>query len=149
MDAIEDPFGNVNMVEETEITRTNTGTGETSSTSEGSTTTTTGENLERETERRFSNTPQGSISNLDSFMTEATRENETDNRSGSNTGEDSSTTTATSKTNSTDTETYRHTRKGNHGVNTYAHDMKEYREIIVNIDMMIINDLNPLFLGVY
>ena len=32
------------------------------------------------------------------------------------------------------------TRKGNQGVNTYAHDMLEFRQLFLNIEQQIIND---------
>ena len=43
------------------------------------------------------------------------------------------------------------TRKGNQGVNTYAHDLKELRETFINIEQMIINDkrIRELFMLVY
>ena len=41
------------------------------------------------------------------------------------------------------------TRKGNQGVNTYAHDMIEFRQSIIDVDRQIIDDLNDLFLMVY
>ena len=43
------------------------------------------------------------------------------------------------------------TKKGNQGVNTYAHDMKELRTIFLNIEQMIINDerLSELFMRIY
>ena len=105
MDAIDDPFGNVDVTET--FTQTVTGS------SQGA--------------EKFSDTPQGNINNLETHLTNATL---TD---GSST--------------STTTNTYR--KQGNQGVNTYAHDMKEYREILLNIDKMIIDDLSDLFLLIY
>lgn len=42
-------------------------------------------------------------------------------------------------------------RKGNHGVNTYAHDMLEFRTLFINIVQQIIHDprIQELFMGVY
>lgn len=42
-------------------------------------------------------------------------------------------------------------RKGNQGVNTYAHDMLEFRELFINIEQEIINDkrISELFMGIY
>lgn len=74
---------------------------------------------------KFSDTPQGDIENLDNYLTNASKE-------------DGSTTT---------TNTY--TKKGNQGVNTYAHDMLEFRETLLSIDTMIINELGDLFIQVY
>lgn len=74
-------------------------------------------------------------------------------------GETSETATGENKTNVSATGTEERTgktkhtltRKGNQGVNTYAHDMKELREIFLNITNQIINDkkLQILFMQVY
>lgn len=101
MDDLEDPFGNLDV---TETFRQETSANDT---------------------RKFSNTPQGSIDNLDNYLTEAT----VDENGG--------------------TMEYTHHRKGNQGVNTYAHDMLEYRETLINIDLMIMNELEDLFLLLY
>lgn len=217
MQAIEDPFGNVDVTETFEQTSTGERSGTLSrSTSDNLDSTTTGTldsettgsldsettgSLARETTgssesettedgetnvtgtKRFSNTPQGSIANLDNYLTEATKDsNDTlvDNTVNVNTttggtqtdttgGTQKDTTSGTQKdtasgtqkdtrtgsqedtTQDTETGTIRHTltRRGNQGVNTYAHDMKELRETFLNIDMMIINELKDLFLLVY
>lgn len=113
MKGIDDPFGNVDIVEtfEEESTSGNNGTS-------------TGQ-------RKFSNTPQGSIENLDHYMTEA------------------ETSQATAAGEARGTVKHTMTKKGNQGVNTYAHDMKELRATFLNIDLDIINELNDLFLRVY
>lgn len=125
MAGLEDPFGNVDITETYEEEATGSSSSNQSSTGTA------------ERERRFSDTPQGEIENLDNYLTEAETNgsSETVNQNG----------TASS------TGTVKHTlhRKGNQGVNTYAHDMKELRETFLNIDLMIIRELNDLFLGVY
>ena len=80
---------------------------------------------------RFSDTPQGSVANLADYLTNASQ-NES-SASGESTG------------------TVKHTlhRKGNQGVNTFAHDIIEFRKSIINVDEMVINELNCLFLGIY
>lgn len=113
MDAIEDPFGNVDVTETFEQQTT----GSASSSADNT--------------EKFSDTPQGTIDNLETHLTNATKTN------GS----------AESESNETVTHTYH--KKGNQGVNTYAHDMKEYREILLNIDKLIIDDLADLFLMIY
>ncbi len=47
--------------------------------------------------------------------------------------------------------THTFTKQGNQGVNTYAHDMKELREIFLNIEKQIIEDerISELFMRVY
>ena len=133
MHGIEDPFGNVDVTETFEQESTGSSSGESSATSTGNGTT------QENKERRFSNTPQGSIDNLERYMTEASRESSesSETSSGSSTSESAG--------------TVRHTlhKKGNQGVNTYAHDMIEFRTSIINVDMMVINELNELFLGIY
>ena len=137
MDAIEDPFGNVDVTETYEETRTGTSEGEGSS--DGRTTSNTTDNHLT----KHSDTPQGEISNIDNYMSSADKVN--------GTSENESTANNTSTTRGSSTETVKHTfrKTGNQGVNTYAHDMIEYRQILINIDMMIIKELNDLFLGVY
>ena len=141
MHGLEDPFGNVDIVEtyeeEREGSTTDESTGETSLSSNAQST--------GNAEKRFSDTPQGALENLDNYLTEATIDATTGTDEATSTGTNTSTGTQTK------TDTVRHTltRKGNQGVNTYAHDMIEFRNAIIDVDMMIINDLNCLFLGVY
>lgn len=121
MNEIEDPFGNVDIVEK--FKQTTKGTG--SSTSKANSDST----------HRYANTPQGRIENIDTHITEATKD-------GAN---------SSSQSTASNNETVEHeyTKKGNQGVNTYAHDMIEFRGSIIDVDMMIINDLNDLFILVY
>lgn len=137
MHELDNPFDNVDMVETFNEESSGSSSGESSATTSGNA------SSRESNERRFSNTPQGSIENLDRYLTEASREN----------SEGSSETSATSdgSSSSESTGTVKHTlhRKGNQGVNTYAHDMIEFRTSIINVDMMVINELNELFLGIY
>lgn len=169
MESLEDPFGNVNVTETFEqtstgersgnLTRTTGNTLESTSTGSSEVETVDEETNTGSSTKKFSNTPQGSISNLDTYMTEATAETANSGKTGSGTSsattQGSQTDTATGSQNDTtqdsETGTVRHTltRTGNQGVNTYAHDMKELRETFLNIDLMIINELKDLFLLVY
>lgn len=153
MAKIEDPFGNVDVTETYEEERRENSSSQSQDSSESETATTNNQQTSGSSDRehRFSNTPQGSIENLDNYLTEAAIDHD-------QTGEkvDGTTTTGgtASSTGSASGETsgkVRHTlhRKGNQGVNTYAHDMKELRETFLNIDRQIIHELNDLFLGVY
>jgi len=171
--SVEDPFEAYNLREE--YTRQHTsrgssqGTSETeseldgSSTGEGSQTSTdnrTNTGTTNNTKKR-SDTPQGSIDNIDKYMTEATLENGVASETVTGTQTDATTDTrtdhqtgATSGTSSTATEdegseTYTLTRKGNIGVQPLGYELKALREAFLNIDMMIINELNDLFLKVY
>ena len=79
---------------------------------------------------RFSDTPQSSIDNLDNYMTTATK----------NEGEGNS----ESKTNNN----HSGWRKGNIGVTTTQQMIEQERKVTLNLDVMIIEELQPLFLGV-
>lgn len=80
---------------------------------------------------KFSDTPQGKIENLEKYLTNATKnENE-----------------ATSK--SADETSHTAWRKGNIGVTSSQSLVKQERDLIINIDLMIIDELKDLFLGVY
>lgn len=125
MDAIEDPFGNVDITETFEQETT----GQSSSQGSGS------QNSDSLT--KFHDTPQGTVDNLDDYLTSATK----------NTGNSSDSSESSSESSGTVKHTF--TKKGNQGVNTYAHDMKEFRETFLNIDLQIINELKDLFLQVY
>ena len=129
MNEIDDPFGNVDVTET--FTQTTKGKGQSSATAHGKT--------DSDNEHRFSNTPQGSIENIDEYLTEGAKDN-------SATIND---TRANSSASSEETVTHEFKKTGNQGVNTYAHDMIEFRESFINVDMMIINALDDLFLLVY
>lgn len=145
MKDIDDPFATVDFTETYRETRA--GEGSSSGTSSDSSESSQNHTGTEDRTRKFSNTPQGSISNLDSYMTEATVEDNgsTDNTTGTSSSSGESTATSSS------TETVEHTltKKGAMGVTTFGHDMIEYRESFLNIDLMVINELNDLFLGVY
>lgn len=93
--------------------------------------------------RKVSNTPQGSVDNLDNYLTEAERntaDDETESStqsSGSSSGESSGTVTHTL------------TRKGNIGVQPLGIEFTANWKGYINIDLMFIEALNDLFLGVY
>lgn len=162
MDKIEDPFGNVDVTETFTQTSTDTTTGSSSNTEIGSangktdtsnTDTRKGSNAR---DHRLLNTPQGRIENLDDgYLTEATKDNDTSNETITGEGEtntessSSITNEGTSETTATGTVTHTFKKTGNQGVNTYAHDMIEYRQSFINVDMMIIGELRDLFLLIY
>ena len=72
--------------------------------------------------------------------------NSNDSSSSVGTSESHSTSESNQETSSDvsneSTGTTKHTlaRKGNQGVNTYAHDMLEFRQLFLNIEQQIIND---------
>lgn len=149
MSNIEDPFGNVDITETFEQETTDSASGESSATNTGTGSSSGTQTSMENKEHRFSNTPQGNIANLDNYLTEAAQDENTISETSESSSETSATSSGTSSSESAGT--VRHTlhRKGNQGVNTYAHDIIEFRKSIINVDMMVINELNELFLGIY
>lgn len=80
---------------------------------------------------KVSDTPQTSVSNLDKYMTAATQEN--------------------AEATSEDKSSSKHTawRKGNIGVMSTQNLIQQERDLIIDLDRMIIGELKDLFLGVY
>lgn len=138
---IDDPLESYNLVETFEGNTSGSGTvttsGSSENTSESSGTT--------EETRKHSNTPQGSISNLDNYMTEATVQNGTQTGGATVTGSDSSET----GTENTGSSSHTLTRRGNIGVQPLGSEVKNIRDAFINIDLMVINELKDLFLQVY
>lgn len=197
MCGIEDPFGNVDIVETFEQTREdrstaqgNTSSNQTASgktdTTNDSTSTSTGkeDSTASSTGSKTGygkeikvDTPQDSLSigakginNLD-YASEGTWNNATDDETSTTEGttertsSDTNKTTASTENESTASETgnssstsessgttkHTYTKKGNQGVNTYAHDMIEFRESIIDVVEQIINDprIGELFMMIY
>lgn len=153
MEELDDPFGNVDITETFEQTSNDTSTGESTATSNSDRTTTrtderTGSD---DATRKFSNTPQGRIDWTDGYLTEVELNEREQNENLSSTETDESSGDSTASSMSTNTGTIKHTltRKGNQGVNTYAHDMLELRQSFINVDMMVIGALRDLFLLIY
>lgn len=94
---------------------------------------------------KFSDTPQGGLTGVinDNYLTTA-RKVESD---GTGSEDETYTRDRDVATNNTD-EYLRHV-EGNNGSRTFSELLKQYRETFINIDMMIINDLNDLFMGVW
>ena len=80
-----------------------------------------------DTTSRFADTPQGSIDNLDTHLTSATKDNGAVNSSADHSG-------------------WRH---GNIGVTTTQQMIEQERKATIDVDMQIIDALKVLFLGVY
>lgn len=126
---IDDPFKSYDLTEEFEQDSEGTSQGNGSTTQAG-----TSNSL-----HKFANTPQGTISNLDTHLTEASQD------------ENDSDSTATSENESTSTGkvTHRLHRFGNIGVQPLGDEIEKLRKAYINIDMMIINELNDCFLKIY
>lgn len=137
MEAQEDPFEAYNLTETLEKNTRSSGT----SRNTGSASTENGETNTRE--HRFSNTPQGSLDNLDNYLTEASKDTDTNAHNGTASSESESESTGEGS------ESYTLTRKGNIGVQPLGKEVQALRDSYINVDMMIIDELNDLFLGIY
>ena len=161
---LENPFDNVDVTETFEETRTDNASTSGQTTTEGKT------KSEQETSdnhtndktltnqatstvrNKFSDTPQNHVDNIDNYLSEYREEQNTTNSHGSeidvnsgsvssnSTDETEGTATSTGTSESTGTTRHTFTKKGNQGVNTYAHDMIEFRESIIDVVDRIIHD---------
>lgn len=165
MNGIKDPFGNVDITETFEQETEGSSKGSSSGTADNKTETTANSSsntdMENNTKNINSKTPQGLLklgtTDIDSvnyadnatWNKDLSSSNGTTEDSSSSTSESSNSGESSSETTGKTTHTL--TRVGNQGVNTYAHDMKELREIFLNIEQQIINDprIAELFMLVY
>lgn len=133
--------------------RTETATGNTETSSN---TNTTGKNTDR-----YSDTPQGSIANIENntYLTNA-RINDstgTDQATGTQSVTNTTTDNSTNVSRETKEETGKTTTaensndyfKGHQGGESYSKLLVEFRETFLNIDMMIIEELSDLFFGLW
>jgi hypothetical protein len=190
MAELDNPFDNVDFIEEYKETRNGTATSEsnTSSSNEGTSTTsndsrsttnstdtsTINASVDNTSKHVHSATPQGNIlsingKNIDSVpyaddvSWDKSNNSDTSTTNGNSSGSTSSeseqtatstnTLTADSSGTQTTNDTVEHTftKKGNQGVNTYAHDMIEFRTSIIDVTNQIINDerISELFMRVF
>ena len=138
---IADPLESYNLTETFEQETAGSG----SQTSSGSSESNSESSGSSNKENRFSDTPQGSIENLDSYLTSATRDNEDSSGTATVSGSDSS----ESSSETTGTTSHTLTRRGNIGVQPLGTEVKNIRDAFINIDLMVINELKDLFLQVY
>lgn len=138
---VDDPLESYNLVETFEESSSGSGTVTSSGSSESSSESTG----TSDKENRFSDTPQGAISNIDNYLTTATKDNESSTGTASVSGSDSS----ESSSENTGSTSHTLTRRGNIGVQPLGTEVKNIREAFINIDLMVINELKDLFLQVY
>lgn len=127
------------------------------SNTEANTTTDTATNTTASSKIRHSDTPQGSLENLESneYMSDATLSDSTQTVNTDTTSNTSSNTTSNSKsksnsdTNAKCTEEYAERRWGKEGTMTYISMVNEYIEKMKNIDAMLINELEDLFMQIW
>ncbi|MFU2363426.1 MAG: hypothetical protein ACM67R_06405 [Clostridiales bacterium] len=84
-------------------------------------------------------TPQNKIDDLDQFMTSASKntDNSTMNSNGTNNAENNS------------TESYSLVSQGNIGVTSSAELLEKWRNVLINIDQLIFEECNDLFMLIY
>lgn len=148
MNGIEDIFGNLDVVESFEETTSGNSSATANTNSENKVTSSNESNTDMSSNGRNVNakTPQSQLQTktIDNITSASEMNwNEDSNNSHSTSDDESSSTgksDSTSNAESTGTTKHTLTRKGNQGVNTYAHDMLEFRELFINIEQQIIND---------
>lgn len=141
MNGLEDIFGNVDMIESYTETNSTTGNATSSATSSA--------NSQSNDKNVNSDTPQNdlSISNMDIDSVDYANNVSWGKTNTSTSGTD----TGSSQTSATGNIQHTLTRKGNQGVNTYAHDMGQLRDIFMNITKDIIDNprIQELFMMIY
>lgn len=130
---VDDPLESYNLTETFEQESKDTGTVTGSSSSES---TTNSDGL-----TKFHDTPQGSVDNLDNYLTTATKQNNQDSGQSSASSEQSTEGSGTVK--------HTLTKRGNIGVQPLGGEVQNIRDAFINIDQMVIHDLKDLFLQVY
>lgn len=94
---------------------------------------------------KFSDTPQGGLTGVinDNYLTNARKVE------SNGTGSENENYNRDRDVKTTNTDEYLRHVEGNNGTRTFSELLLQYRETFINIDMMIINDLNDLFMGVW
>lgn len=147
------PFDNVDVVETFEEDRTDKTTRESSSSATDSTT--TENNVTSDNKHVQSQTGQGQLNiaakNIDNVPYADQVDWGKDNSESNGTSSSNGNTTAESTDETTQTTKHTYKKTGNQGVNTYAHDMNEFRTSIIDVVDQIVNDprINELFMLVY
>ena len=106
-----------------------------------------------ETLDKFSDTPQGGLTGVinDNYLTTARKvESEGTGSEDETYTRDRDVSTSNTKNGTfSNTDAYLRHVEGNNGSRTFSELVMQFRETFINIDMMIINDLNDLFMGVW
>lgn len=161
MALLENPFDNVDVIESFKEERSGQAksTDKSDTKSSANDTSSTESNVNSNSKNVETSTPQNKLTisknDIDGVdyadNVSWTRNTSSDNATTS--GESSSNAESSSENNSETSETTEHTftKKGNQGVNTYAHDMIEFRTSIIDVTMKIITDqkVRELFMMVY
>lgn len=148
MNNIDDIFGNVDIVESYEEETSGNTASTSDSKTESKVDSKNNSTNEMDTSGRnaSSKTPQSLLSakTLDEITSASDMGwNEDSSKSTSNSNDESTSNSNNESKNDVKSNTntkHTLTKKGNQGVNTYAHDMLEFRELFLNVEMQIIND---------
>lgn len=161
MAELPNPFDNVDVTETYEEQRTHssesTGSSNSSQTGSGHSTdaaesTANGKHIESDTPQNSLSIGADGINDVDYASKAQWNEDKLNSESSrTSTSESAETGSSTTSNESNDTVTHTFTKKGNQGVNTYAHDMNEFRTSIIDVVEQIINDdrIAELFMMVY
>lgn len=99
------------------------------------------------TEEATDTTTYGKSVNTENSITSATSSQSSETSDISNTGKSDGTTESTGKTKTVDE--FIETVKGKQSAQSYSSLLNEYRTTLLNIDLLIINELNDLFMNIY
>lgn len=136
-----------------DVTREHTNTkeeqGSTNATGQNTSTSTDTGTQNAERKNKFSDTPQGALTNVENgtYLTTAEVDNTATNTSGSTESTSNGTTSSTSNINST--EDFVEKVKGKQGGTSFSKMLQEYRQTMLNIDMEVIDSLSELFLKLW
>lgn len=98
--------------------------------------------------RKFSDTPQGGLGNFnpnEQYLTDVTQNSGTRDEDNKRTYDNTSKGTNGNNRQINNTEAYINHRYGKVGGASYSKLLQEYRDTLINIDMMVINELDELF----
>lgn len=145
------PLYNVDYTIDRDVTGTKNDTGEHTVTTEGHL---DGETTNTESNTAwnlYSDTPQGGVTGVENmtYLTNATKDTNSVNTNSVNDTDTSATETKEYSSNIRNTEDYIEKVKGKHSGDSYSKLLTEFRGTLLNIDMMVINDLVDLFMGLW
>ena len=146
-----EPLNDVNLTRKHDrtIDGTEVRNGETSNNADITITTNT--NSDGTNRNLYSDTPQGTITNLENekYLTDARKI--TDNITSNSSETTNNTQNGTNKINGTSntTEDYLETLIGKQGSASYSKMLMEFRDTFLNIDMLVIDEFKDLFFGLW
>lgn len=139
-----------NPLHDMDITRTKNISNDGSQTVNTESTNTENRNItttfDNEEDNAFNDTPQGSLSNVKNYEYLTDFRNIKTNGKGNENGTIGTTTTGNANTNINNTEQYLERIFGKANKESYASLIKEYREVLINVDNMLFDELSSLFI---